>query len=533
MLEEVIRSQVGMGVDEARKSETFLPEDVASHSVGLGPTTVDHVTRDSPTEGRPENKPSTHESDANCRQVHIMNKMRKALLLVLVTVVACAPASTENSTTTLPAQTAVTTPPHPTTTTVPLEIQGCASPPVTFSALCEVYDLLQEWHVDRPLSAADLAGVATRALANVASTDFEPKPRTFFCAVPHQDFSEFCDDLAGMVNDSSIAVGPTVDKTLQTMIDQTLGPFTYYLPPEQVGAFRSNGVVGGIGVLLDARDAAGSKCAVIGGACRLEVVFVLEDNPGAEAGLAAGDVILTVDGSSVEGNGFAAAATDIAGDETGTVELTIDRDGETLTYVIERAELTVPTVEVDLPRSDVGYIRIPDFEEDIPTLVRDGLETITDFSPQTIVVDLRDNPGGFVDVAVDIASEFIDGGPIFETFGRGEDFVYTATEGGLATGSRLIVLVNNGSASAAEVLAGALRDRRSAVLVGTNTFGKDAVQIPFTLRNGGELYVVVARWATPDGTTVGNGGLTPDRELDLAPGLTTEQVVDAALDAAS
>jgi carboxyl-terminal processing protease len=336
-----------------------------------------------------------------------------------------------------------------------------------------------------------------------------------------------------MIVRSGVPVGAAVDHAVTAMVDQTLGPFTYYVPPDQVGTFRSNGVVSGIGVLLDARDAAGSKCAVLGGACGLEVVFVLEENPGAEAGLAAGDTIVAVDGRTVEGMGFATTASLIAGDETGTVELTVDREGDSLTFSIVRAELTVPTVEVRLPQPSVGYLRIPDFEDDIPSLVVEGLESLAEISPSTIVVDLRDNPGGFVDSAVDVTSEFVDGGVVLETFGPDEEFQYTATSGGLATNERLIVLVNQGSASAAEVVAGALRDRRSATIVGTPTFGKDAVQIPFELRNGGELYVAVARWATPNGTTVGIGGLIPDRELELTADMTTEDVVEAALDAVS
>jgi carboxyl-terminal processing protease len=114
-----------------------------------------------------------------------------------------------------------------------------------------------------------------------------------------------------------------------------------------------------------------------------------------------------------------------------------------------------------------------------------------------------------------------------------EHLEYEATPGGIATDPRLVVLVNQGTASAAEILAGALRDRRSAALIGTDTFGKDAVQIPFTLRNGGEFYVAVARWSTPDGETAGNGGLSPDREVDWPTGATTEDVVDIALEAAS
>jgi carboxyl-terminal processing protease len=150
-----------------------------------------------------------------------------------------------------------------------------------------------------------------------------------------------------------------------------------------------------------------------------------------------------------------------------------------------------------------------------------------------LVVDLRDNPGGLVQAVVDIADEFVDGGIVMVSEAPDEYLEYAARPGGIAIGQRLVVLVNNGTASAAEILAGALRDRRGAVIVGSNTFGKDAVQIPFTLRNGGEFHIAVARWSTPDGHTAGRGGLTPDSEVIWPVGATVEEVIALALKAAS
>lgn len=462
-----------------------------------------------------------------------MAGMRRVLALGLVFLTAC---GTTTSATTTTDSTSIVTTTRPVTTSTQyfqeFEVRDCSAPPVTFSALCEVYQLIQDWHVDRPISSGVLAEIALASLAGYTSAGTEPRPRTFLCSVPGEEFSGFCAQLAVMIGEDEIAVGPAVDGAVTAIADLGLDPFSYYIPPDQVGSFRANGVVGGIGVLLDARDTIGSRCAIITKTCPLRIVFVLEDNPGAEAGLLSEDRIIAVDGESVDGQGFAATAGEIAGDETGVVQITVDRDGQTLVFDVERDELSVPTVEVDLPQADVGYIRIPDFEDDIPELVRDGLTSIFEFSPRTLVVDLRDNPGGYVDAAVDVASEFIDGGLVMETFGPNEHLEYPAAEGGLATSPRLVVLVNGGSASAAEIVAAALRDSRDAVLVGTATFGKDAVQIPFDLRNGGEFYVAVARWQSPDGSTAGNGGLTPDVELELGTDLTIEEVVAAALDAA-
>ncbi len=460
-----------------------------------------------------------------------MTSMRTALAVLVVYIAACAP-SDQGPTTT------VTTPaPRGSTSTTgftqPFEVQDCSSPPVTFSALCEVYDLIQRWHIDRPVNASPLAELALEAIGDFDLVDAKPRPRSLICAVPHEDFSEFCAELARLVGEFNIDVGEAVEGAVLAMTDVGLDPFTFYVPPDQVGAFRDNGVVGGIGVLLDATDAVGSRCSRIAETCPLVIVFVLEDNPGAEAGLQAGDRIVAVDGDPVENMGFAVTATTIAGDETGLVQLTIERAGETLVFDIRRSELTVPTVQVRLVQPDVGYLRIPDFDTDIPALVAEGLEILLASGPNTIVIDIRDNPGGLIDAAIEVASEFIDGGVVLETVGPDASQLFEAAEGGVATTERLVVVVNQGTASAAEILAGALRDRRGAIVVGTTTFGKDAVQIPFDLRNGGELFVTVARWSTPSGLTAGEGGLTPDRDLELSPELTVEEVVSAVLVAAS
>ena len=458
----------------------------------------------------------------------------KKLLLALVIVLAGCGNGTESTTTS--SDVADTVAPIPTTTTLgtqPMEIQDCTTPPVPFSALCEVYELVQDWHVDRPVPPGQLAKVAVDSLESHIPTRTEERPRTLFCAVPDAAFEQFCEELAEMVWESGIAIEPAIEDAVVAMTDLGLDPFTYYLPPEQVGSFRQNGVVGGVGVLLDATNSVGSKCARIEETCPLEIVFVLEGNPGAEAGLTAGDEIVSVNGEPVEGRGFAATATEIAGDETGTVTISVRRNGERLEFSIDREPVSVPTVDVSLPIAGVGYLRIPDFEADIGELVDQALASLVEAGPDTIVIDLRDNPGGLIDTVVDVASQFMDGGTVLETTGPNENFRYPAAESGLATTQQLIVLVNRGTASAAEILAGALRDERGAVVLGSNTYGKDAVQIPFQLRNGGELYVAVARWSTPSGSTAANGGLSPDRELEFQTGSSVEELVRAALDAAS
>lgn len=459
--------------------------------------------------------------------------MLKSVLVGALVISACTGGAAEvtTTTTTVPVTRATTTP--STSIPLPVQIDDCSAPPVPFSPLCEAYELIQEWHVDRPLNVAILAAASIEGLDSYVTSETADPPRALICAIPDPAFEELCEHLAARIDASSIPVGPAMEAAVIGMTDHGLDPFSYYVPPDQVGVFRSNGVVGGVGVLLDATDSVGSKCARVAATCPLRIVFVVEDNPAAEAGLLAGDVITAIDGVSVEGLGFVEAVSQIAGDETGVVEITVERDDDGIeVFEIERAELTVPTVEIDIPEPGVGLIRIPDFEQDIPDLVREALVELIDSGISTLVVDLRDNPGGFIDASILVMSEFIEEGVVLKTSAPNEEAELTALGDGVATEVSLIVLVNGGTASAAEITATALRDRRGAVIVGEPTFGKNAVQIPFELRNGGEFYVAVAHWTSPDGESVAEGGINPDHVLSLPADLTPEELVALSLEAA-
>lgn len=458
--------------------------------------------------------------------------MRRLILLVALLVASCGTATEPVPTTVPPTQAAATAAPTTSNTpaTVGLEITDCSTPQVTFSAICEAYQLIQQWHVDGPFDPYQLAQAAVGGLVAFEPDTTEDPPRAVVCAAPDPAFAGFCEALAQLVREAGIPIGAAVEAAVASMVEESLDPFSYYVAPDQVDNFRANGVIEGVGILLDATDAAGSKCARIADNCRLEIVFVLDDNPGADAGLRDGDVIVEIDGAMVDGMGFVEAGALIAGDELGTVELTVQRGASELEFSIDRGELEIPTVQVRLVDDRTGYVKIPDFESDIPDLVVDGLLFFEDGLPRTLIIDLRDNPGGFVDSAIDVISEFVDGGLLMVENDGDDDFEYTATEGGLATEPRLIVLVNGGSASAAEVTAAALREARNAIVVGTPTFGKDAVQIAFELRNGGELYLAVGRWTSPSGISVANQGLIPDIEADLPTDLAVEDLVAQVLE---
>jgi carboxyl-terminal processing protease len=460
--------------------------------------------------------------------------MRPSAILVLAIVAAC----TTNATVATTSAATPTTRPGPaaTTTTQGLEMQleDCSTPQVTFSPLCETYDLIQSWHVDAPIDTAELVNAAMTGLAGFHTAATEEPPRKLFCAIPDPAFQPLCEELSAMAGQDQTPVGAAVEAAVIEMIETGLDPFSYYLTPEQAESFRPNGVVGGIGLLLDATDAAGSRCIRVTAVCRLTIVFVLPDNPAEAAGLQAGDVIVSIDGQSVDGLGFVEAGANIAADETGTVDLVVDRDGQTLAFTIDRRPVTIPTVEAETSDGGVSYLRIPDFELDVPDLVAQALGALEATPYHTLVVDLRDNPGGYVDAAIAVASQFVDEGqPLFTQADVEQPVTELALPGGLATDKRLIVLVNRGTASAAEITAVALRDSANATVVGEPTYGKNALQLVFDLDNGGQLHLAVAHWVGPDGTDVAAGGLAPDSQVDLPASMSVGELVATALEAAS
>jgi hypothetical protein len=169
------------------------------------------------------------------------------MILVFATAAACSTQTGTVSTTSTapPTVSSITT-----TTTPPLgmEVQGCGAPPVTFSTLCETIELLDEWYVDRPIDYAGLATIATEAATEYQTEDSEDPPRTFFCAIPDEAFVKLCDLMRQRVQDEHLPVAGALEAAVTAMIDLGLDPFTWYVPPELAGGFRSDGVVGGVGL---------------------------------------------------------------------------------------------------------------------------------------------------------------------------------------------------------------------------------------------------------------------------------------------
>jgi carboxyl-terminal processing protease len=267
----------------------------------------------------------------------------------------------------------------------------------------------------------------------------------------------------------------------------------------------------------------------------LVVIAVLEDSPAERAGLLTGDVIVAVDGTEVLGLSQSDAIMLIQGKDVGTeAVLTVVRDGEAapLTITAMREEVEVPTVVWELTEEDVGYVRVSFFGSRTSSELDRALRALRAGGASTLVLDLRDNPGGIVTAAVDVASQFVDSGVIFyERDKDGQDKVFNASRSGTAIDLPLAVLVNGGTASAAEIVCGAIQDHERGPLIGERTYGKGSMQNIRELSDHSSIHVTIAHWLTPDRHEIQGAGLAPDLEVASSQAA-VDHVEDLQLEAA-
>ena len=281
-------------------------------------------------------------------------------------------------------------------------------------------------------------------------------------------------------------------------------PYTVFLPPEESKAFIENisGSFAGVGMEIDIKDDV------------LTVVAPLKGTPAEAAGIRAGDKIIAIDGKTTEGMPVEVAVTRIRGKAGTVVELTLVRDNKPLTIKVTRAKIQVPQTEDGLDEaSGVYHIALFEFTESSADLFRDALKRFRASGATSLVIDLRGNPGGYLDAAVDIASHFLPRGAeiVTEDFGDKEQNTTHVSKGyeSLPARTKVVVLIDGGSASASEIVAGALKDHKAAKVIGQRSFGKGSVQELVPLA-GGSLKITVARWVTPEGTWIMDNGVTPD-----------------------
>lgn len=339
-----------------------------------------------------------------------------------------------------------------------------------------------------------------------------------------------------------------IEGAIKGMVDALGDPYSsYYAPDEYKQTLESiSGQFEGIGAEMgtqqvgasDGATGATGGCTTLGADCDLVVVAPIDGSPAAKAGLRPGDIVRGVDGSPVAGLTLEECVRKVRGPKGTTVTLTIVRDGgQPFDLAITRDVIVQKEVATrSLAGGTVGYIRLSGFSDNAASDVVDALRTDVAAGQKEFVLDLRGNPGGFITAARKVASQFIASGPIYWTEdAQGEQVPTDAEPGGVATDPsiRVVVLVDRGSASASEIVAGALQDTKRATLVGETTFGKGTVQQWQPLENdAGGFKLTIAKWLTPDRRWINHTGLTPDVEVAVPTDTPVDQdpVLDRALE---
>ena len=290
---------------------------------------------------------------------------------------------------------------------------------------------------------------------------------------------------------------------IEAMLDIVDDPYTVYLDPEQFDRYleSNRGEFEGIGARVDLIDG------------RITIVAPIPGTPAARAGIMAGDVILEVDGVSTEGWSLIESVSRVRGPRGTPVRLLLERAGspEPATVEVVRDAISIESVRWSMIEQGVAHLEITTFALNTDEKFTQALEEIIEQDVESIVLDLRNNPGGSLDTTINVASEFLsDDLILYLVHGNGDRHDFEAAEDGLALDIPLVVLVNEQSASGSEVLAAALQDLERAILVGTTTFGKGSANLAKSLSDGSGLYFTTGRWYSPNGRLIEGRGLDPD-----------------------
>lgn len=317
----------------------------------------------------------------------------------------------------------------------------------------------------------------------------------------------------GEINDDKLLEG-----AIKGMTNALGDPYTVFYNKKEYEKLmkKSDGSLEGIGVQIASIDN------------KIIIVSPMKNSPAEKAGLKSGDVIEKIDGKTYKGDNFDDAVAYIASKDHEEFILTINRNEEEFDVTIKKQVIKIESIEGQMLDSNIGYIKIDtfmnentaeDFKNEIKTLESDGMKGL--------ILDLRNNPGGLLSQAVGVASQFIPKNKIITyTVDKYNNKNESLSVGGLAEGMPLIVLVNNNSASASEVVTGALRDYKAATIIGKTTFGKGIVQQPFEFKNGiGGLKVTISKYYTPNGENIHKKGINPDYDVDISEDIDSENYV--------
>ncbi|NKQ34007.1 MAG: S41 family peptidase [Chloroflexi bacterium] len=313
------------------------------------------------------------------------------------------------------------------------------------------------------------------------------------------------EDYDGDIPDNEEILYSAIEGSVKSLGDE----YTRFVRPDVAARMREDagGAVEGIGAFVRENEMG-----------QFEIVRPIPGQPAEKAGLLPGDIIIGVDGQSVEDVSFDEVILMVRGPRGTDVTLTVLREGEEepLEFTITRVRFEIPTVEFEIRDDGIAYIKLSEFNRTAVEKMHAGLEELLAQNPKGLVFDLRDDPGGFLDQSVAVADLFLGQGVVLHERNRqGLDQTFTSDDGDIAEDIPMVVLVNGGSASASEIVAGAIKDNGRAPLIGELTFGKGSVQQVHTLSDGSEIRVTIARWYTPNNVSISEEGITPDIEVPM------------------
>ena len=290
---------------------------------------------------------------------------------------------------------------------------------------------------------------------------------------------------------------------------QSLDPYSAYMSPEIFNEMQTetSGEFGGLGIEVSMESGV------------VKVISPIDDTPASRAGIKAGDYIVKINDVQVQGKSLSEAVDLMRGPVGSGIELTIRRRGErkALIFNVVREIIQIQSVKADILEKSIGYLRLTSFNDNSGKQIEREIKKLEkNKDVKSYILDLRNNPGGLLSQAIKISDFFLDNGEIVSTKSRkpSENRKWFAKKGDLTNGKVLIVLINYGSASASEIVAGALKDHKRAILLGENSYGKGSVQSIIPLKNDGAIRLTVAKYYLPSGKSISEVGVSPDIEID-------------------
>ena len=290
---------------------------------------------------------------------------------------------------------------------------------------------------------------------------------------------------------------------------QSLDPYSAYMSPEIFNEMQTetSGEFGGLGIEV------GMESGVV------KVISPIDDTPASKAGIKAGDYIIKIDNIQVQGKSLSEAVDLMRGPVGSSINLTIRRVGQkkALNFDINREIIEIRSVRAELLKKNIGYVRLTSFNENSSEQIKDQIKKFErNQNVNAYILDLRNNPGGLLSQAIKVSDFFLNDGEIVSTKSRkaSENRKWFAKKGDLINGKTLLVLINYGSASASEIVAGALKDHKRAIIIGENSYGKGSVQSIIPLKNKGALRLTVSKYYLPSGKSISEVGVSPDIEIN-------------------